>query len=359
MNANFEVVPRTEIGAAEWDARCLESDDAWLWHTHAFQDALATWPGIEDRSFGLRDGSGELVAIVPVRLITTRRRGPGRAINLDSLGGPATTAVALRQRRNCLRFAHAELLNVGRITRARSLSVALPPLAPRLRSPDAPRVNPMLEYGFQNSLTQTWMVRLGGRTIEQIWAGLEGRARTAIRKAEKAGLSCRAASGEADLAIYVDLHRQTCERNNIPPHPPAYFASIWRLAETGLAHILLAEREGRVVAARNFGIYKQGALTWTAAGNSEGSQLGANNLLQWRAMEWMAQAGIEYSESGEAFPGARDSKAGGLSRFKASFGGDLVPFYRGSMDLRSTGARRRDLIGELGRRAPVGLRNGA
>ena len=83
-----------------------------------------------------------------------------------------------------------------------------------------------------------------------------------------------------------------------------------------------------MIAARNFSVYKAGALTWTAAGIDDAGPLGANSLLQWEAMRTFAEEGIEWLETGEGFPGASEPKLRGLSEFKQSFGGNSCPLSR-------------------------------
>ena len=64
----------------------------------------------------------------------------------------------------------------------------LAPMTPSLRGERTPRINPLIHFGFSNDLTQTWVldVRAGA---DALWDGMEGRARTAIRKAEAAGIT--------------------------------------------------------------------------------------------------------------------------------------------------------------------------
>ena len=57
-------------------------------------------------------------------------------------------------------------------------------------------------------------------------------------------------------------------------------------------------------------------------------------------MTWMIESGVEWSETGEAFPAAREGKSQGLTQFKESFGGELYPIYRGRLELDQPLARR-------------------
>ena len=342
--SEFEIVERADIGHDAWDAFADASPEAWLWHRFRFCDALGHWTGSKDASFGVR-ANGRLIAIVPLRVLSRRRLRTLELSYLESVGGPALVdglGHRLAKRARDRAFAYAQTCARGaRI----HLRVVLPPLAPALRGEHAPRVNPLLESGLDNTLTQTWIVDLSPG-VEALWAGLEGRARTAVRKAEREGVTVRAARADrADLDAYYLLHLATVTRTGVAPHPRAYFEEIWRsFVPLGLADVLMAERDGAIIAARNFGVYKQAAWTWTAAGLDEAGPLGANALLQWEALRRHAGAGVEWSETGEAFPGTSDAKERGLTAFKKSFGGELCPVYRGQMDLRSPLIRRLDAL---------------
>lgn len=342
--SGLEFVDRRDVGREAWDAFVCASPDAWLWHRYALADALGGWPGSADISFGVR-AEGRLVAVVPLRRIEYRRLRLLHVCDVESLGGPALSegiGRRLAERVRSEALAEAERRADGRLLEVR---VALSPLSPALRGADAPRVNPLLQLGLQNTLTQTWIVDLRVDR-DALWAGLEGRTRTAIRKAEREGIAIRPATTDrADLLAYEALHAETCARTGAQRHPRTYFEAIWRdFLPEGLARVFFAMKEGHVIAARNFGVFKGGALAWTAAGTTEAGPLGANALLQWEAMCRLADEGIEWSETGEAFPGTADPKQQGLSGFKQSFGGELRPFYRGRLDLRPALLRRLDAL---------------
>jgi len=329
------IVPRASVGADRWDALANESDDAWHWHHHVLQGAMATWTSATDESFAVADPTGAIVAVVPARRIRYRRARLLAQARLESVGGPAVAEhLEPRRRQLVMRAAIDELR--AQLKGGDELLVILAPMAPAIRGERCPRVNPLLEAGLENVLSQTWVVdlRVGEETV---WHGLKTRARRAVRSAEKAGVSVRHAAPD-DLDAYVAMHQDTYRRTGATPHPRAYFAAIWRdLLPTGRAQIFVAEREGAVIGACNYAVDKGAAFYWTGASTPKGLQLHANYLLHWVAMKWMLDAGLDWCESGEAFPGARADKSGGLSYFKASFGGELYPYYRGRW--RRPGAR--------------------
>ncbi len=306
------------------------SDDAWLWHRYDFQDALETWPGSSDESFALMAADEkQALALVPLRRITQRVAGMLPVHILESFGGPPLrNGLGEARRRAVLAAVRNEIgarMRRGICIEAR---LSLPPMAPALRGESSPRVNPLLDMGCSNTLTQTWVVDLrGGR--EAAWTQMEGRARTAVRKAEKAGVTVREAN-KTDRQIYYRLHQETYRRTGVPPHSEAYFGAIWdRFLGNGLARVWIAELDGEAVAGENFGVYKQAAIYWTGAASAKGLEVEANSLLQWTAMQWMIDNGVEWYETGEAFPQHRAARKRASTISRKVLGG-FVPLLQGT-----------------------------
>ena len=327
--ADFIVIKRNDLGRETWDAFTHSSDEAWLWHLYDLQDALATWPHYRDRSVAFLDPDSGMrcLAILPLHLIP--------CIRLTSLGGPACdNSLAPKQKRKCLIFIRDYLIELAARHSVPSISVILSPMAPAYRGQRCPRVNPLLDCGFENTLGQTWVVDLRPGT-DTIWQRMEGRARTAIRKANSAQTRIRAANLNTDLDVYYSLHCETYQRTDVAPHPRSYFEMIWeKFYARGLACIFFAEHDGEVVVADNFGVYKNSAIYWTGASTSEGLALNAGSLIHWTAIQWMVERELQYYETGEAFPNLSDGKLKGLNDFKRSFGGELYPYYKGSIDVQ-------------------------
>jgi hypothetical protein len=332
MTSQFQVMMRGELGQQVWDALADASDEAWLWHRYDLQDALETWPGSTDESFAVIDSeSGQAVALFPLRRITKRLARIWPLHILESLGGIAVRKDTTEKRRRAILEA-AKTWMRARIGKGNCLEarISLPAMAPAWRGTNCPRINPLLAFGCDNTLSQTWVVDLASGE-DAIWKGMKGRARTAVRKAEKAGLNVREATS-VDLPLYYRLHQETCRRTGAAAHPEAYFGAIWRrFLAHGLARVWIAELNGEPVAAENFGVYKSAAIYWTGAASAKGLEVEANSLLQWKAMQWMMQNGIEWYETGEAFPHANSGKAKGLSDFKKAFGGSLYPYFKGRL----------------------------
>ncbi len=322
---NLEVRTRKEIGKEAWNGFVRESDEAWLWHCFDMPELRAVWPDYLDASFGIedRDHGCLLVAIVPC-FVHERH-------SLSSVGGPAlANPLGRKHRGNIYECIREHLLALAREKRVHTIGLSLSPLAPAYTGGNCPLVNPLLFLGCENTLTQTLIADIRSGK-DALWQKMEGRARTAVRKAEKAGVRVREA-GMDESDTYYRLHCETYDRTGVPAHPEAFFRKMWKkFLSDGRCRVWFAEHDGRVVAAENFGTFKDRAVYWTGAASRQGLEVSANSLIQWQALKWMVENGIQWYETGEAFPNIRKGKLRGLSDFKQSFGGTLFPFYKGIM----------------------------
>jgi hypothetical protein len=329
----FLTIKRADINRDLWDAFVDVSDEAWLYHRFDLQDTIATWPGKIDTSFAITDSGaeGNILALMPLH----RLEDPdGKVFSLNSLGGPAfANNLGKNQKRKVMNHLQNHILSLASKYDVQFIDVALSPMAPAYRGERCPRVNPLLHLGYENTLTQSYVIDLR-LSEEEIWEKIHSYCRTHIRKAEKEGCAVREASTFSDIETYYDIHCETYHRTGVPPHPFEYFKAIWENCTTkGFSRIFLAENNGRIVAADNEAVYKNAMSGWTAAGRIEASKIGANNLLHWHAIRWARQNGCEWYESGEGFPNFKEGKEKGLSDFKKSFGGELYPFYRGRITI--------------------------
>jgi len=136
-----------------------------------------------------------------------------------------------------------------------------------------------------------------------------------IARAEREGVLVRPADRDADIQTFYDLHLATRRRQGVPVQPRTFFTQIrnW-LIDQGLASILLAEVEGRAVAAALF-------LTWNGvtvykfgASDPAAWPRRPNHALFWTAIRESCLRGDRCFDLGRT---ALDNQ--GLRAFKASW----------------------------------------
>ncbi|MDO8598640.1 MAG: GNAT family N-acetyltransferase, partial [bacterium] len=318
--SNLEIIPLTESLREEWDGVVTASDDAWLFHQYDWVTEVneRVW-GYHSESFLLRDG-GRIIGICPL-FLREQQLGPGvrwRFLSTGGFGiaGPAfIPALNAAQRQEYIAATFAEIDRFARELGVDRLDVRIPPLAPASLAAQPEYVMALSAFGFRDCSTQTYLVHLDGRSVEDLWRQLAQRCRWSIRKAERNGVTVREMDPIQSVDQYYDLHRTTYRRTGAQPHPRAYFEAISRF---GWTKRFAAVHYDRVIAAMNVTTYKRGALYLTSASDATALALGANNLLQWHAIQWAKTNGFAWYEVGEAFPNSEHAKQAGLTTYKAS-----------------------------------------
>ncbi len=152
-----------------------------------------------------------------------------------------------------------------------------------------------------------------------------------VRLAEKKGITVRAWD---DLDGFHRLMQVTGGRDGFGVHSLAYYKKAYELFHpTGLAELLVAEFEGRPLAALMvFAVGKRAWYLYGASNDEERNRM-PTYLLQWEAMRWAKARGCsEYDLWGapdadeatlEAQFESRHDGLWGVYRFKRGFGGEV------------------------------------
>lgn len=177
---------------------------------------------------------------------------------------------------------------------------------------------------------RTTIVDLRG-TEEGILARMKQKTRYNIRLAEKKGVTVRAWD---DLAAFHRMMQVTGRRDGFGVHSEAYYRRAYELLHpAGMCEILLAEYEGRPLAALVVACHGDRAYYLYGASTDEERNRMPAYLLQWEAMKWArARSCEEYDLWGvpdedeailEANFESRHDGLWGVYRFKRGFGGQI------------------------------------
>jgi serine/alanine adding enzyme len=157
---------------------------------------------------------------------------------------------------------------------------------------------------------------VGWRLDGDLLAGMHGKHRNTVRKAQKAGVAVDVTAAPEELSAFADLYERTMRRQDAAEHyffPPAYWE---RLARLG-GHLVRFDAlcEGAVVASAlclrgdRWLHYHLGATADSAR------DLGASNLLLYTAAVWGQEQSLEEFHLGGGAGGEEDS----LFAFKQRF----------------------------------------
>ena len=155
---------------------------------------------------------------------------------------------------------------------------------------------------------------------EAILAQMKQKTRYNIRLAGRRDVEIRAGS-PADFPMLVEMYATTGERNEFGIRPPAYYLDVWQTFwESGMLHVLIAEYEGKAIAAvllvysADICLYMYGASS-----NVERKRM-PTYLLQWEAIRWAQSRNIPlYDFWGAPDNFNEDDRMWGVWKFKRGF----------------------------------------
>lgn len=156
---------------------------------------------------------------------------------------------------------------------------------------------------------------------DELFARIDGNARTSVRKALQQQVSVDFSTDFAAIRIF---HRQLCgtrQRHGLPPQPFRFFEAIHRnVLATGLGTVAIARQGGIPVASAVFFHFNKIAIYKFAASDFSFRHLQANHLVLWRAIEHYSRQGFHRLDFG------RTSRANqGLRHFKLAWRPEEYP----------------------------------
>ena len=140
---------------------------------------------------------------------------------------------------------------------------------------------------------------------ENLWASFVGRARTAVRKAEKASLSASVVEPSQEwITEYYSILVDTFARQGlVVPHPLRFFRKIEKLSKLGLAFCVESRIDNKIGAAAIFIKGNHRMMYLSGVATADGMRHSASSLVQWQAMKHGISDGItEYDMGGLGIP---------------------------------------------------------
>jgi lipid II:glycine glycyltransferase (peptidoglycan interpeptide bridge formation enzyme) len=174
--------------------------------------------------------------------------------------------------------------------------------------------------------TATFRVDLA-RDDGAILAGMEGRARTAIRRAREAGITVDAANGPESVAIFHRMLRSTGERNRFAVVSEARVRALWERSAVGSWGRIFLSRSAAGEPLTGAFVLAPGRRCHYLFGASAPAcrKLHPNELLHFEVMRWARARGCaDYDLGGVAGRVGPDHPLWGNYLFKRSFGGAFV-----------------------------------
>jgi hypothetical protein len=297
----------------EWDNYVDQNPTANIFHTRQFVDCFASSPRYVPHTFFLQDDGKTIAGLVAIqtRILPAFPRLTSRAVVFGGIS-----------------LAHdvpARQLNkqIGPLLQAYDEVMRRQTLFTEIRNMDdhTAHLLPIVRSGYQFAPHLNFLVDLKqGET--GIWESFSSDHRRMIKRAEKAGVTISVVTAPAQIETFHELVSRIYAVAHIPVLPTTVFQEAWsRLGPLGQLRIVIAEHEGKTIAARAALVYHGRVFDWYAGSNEDGDKLNANALLVWDMLRWGCNNGGEVFD----FGGAGDPNVYyGVREFKSRFQGQLV-----------------------------------
>lgn len=176
-----------------------------------------------------------------------------------------------------------------------------------------------------------YQTKLAGLTEGELLSRFHSKTRYNIRLAQRRGVTVREGS-LSDLPVFCAMMEETGNRDGFTCKPEAFYENFLCSLDKN-AHLLLAEKEGRVLAGAIEVILGKKAWYVYGCSFSEGREDMPNYLLQWEMMRHALEQGCTlYDFRGVEGEPTQENPHYGLHRFKQGFDARFVE-YVGQMDL--------------------------
>jgi len=165
------------------------------------------------------------------------------------------------------------------------------------------------------------------KSEDELLKSFTSKTRYNIRLAERKGVKVHEDNSEKAFQKYLDLTRETTQRQAFFAHTEKYHRLMWKtLNDAGIAHLFTATYQGEIITTwilfewRDFLYYPYGAST------EKHKEVMANNLMMWEAIKFGKKLGLKTFD----LWGREEGK--GFTKFKEGYNPKVIEFL-GTWDL--------------------------
>lgn len=310
------MIVRRITDRAEWDTLAEKSETfastgsflhSWTWG--AFQE----WCGRSVLRFSVQEGDADVALAQCIRM-----QGPMHQWYWYCPRGPRALAPSLHRTEIVDALMHT--LHAGSF----------------FHGPLFVRFDPEEEWphpsSFAGPMVQPWATRVLDLTLspDALLAGMKQKTRYNIRLAEKSGVTVARSRDSAALERFLSLLRETSARQQIRPHPDAYYR-IMRDVHGDEKNFWIYEAtvENALLASGLFVRFGKTTTYLHGASSSAEREKMAPYRLHWQAiMDAQSEGAMRYDFFGVAATKEQQERWKGITRFKDGFGGTRLEFAR-------------------------------
>lgn len=335
----MEIISLTPDRYPQWDKFCLDSDDAWFWHTTDWLEySLNYKPSLrsESRSFMVCQDN-DILAVCPIILewITDG----GNKIPELSMGGLPCSVPAIANdiskshQKKVLKQVFKEIDRIAGEGSVQRVSFRFSPLAPSFFERIVKEGNFLTLYGCIDISLSTQVIDLN-KTIEELWTDLRHGHRYDISRGKKVLEVDMFDSKNIEKGVfdtYIELHHKAAGRIT---RPRETFEMMFEWIKSGNGALAGVRMGEKYVGFALLTLYKSRAYYGSGCMDSESPEIPIGHFMQWCVIKWLKEQGYDLYEIGfQYYAGYMHSspsdKEMNISKFKRGFGGFTTPLFIG------------------------------
>jgi len=332
----MEIRSISEIGSELWNSFCLNSSSAWFQHTTFWMEYSRNMRFENDsidHSFGVFKNN-ELVAIVPLienKIIDEKDKRELSFLDWNTSYPSFSDSLSENNKKNI----EKEIFN--RILKMRDIDYINYFVSPLLDDNlhNIITTNPVTKFGFHDTTISTNILELGKdeeTLFRKIRKGHKSDIKTAIKEGYKIDIiNCEKVTADV-FNQYRQIHFQAAGRQT---RPDRTWEIMQEWIKNDLSILTLCKKDNVCISTVLINTYKQKAYYLSGATLPEYKrEKGIGHQIQWEIIKHLNSQGFTHYELGhDWYPNisqeVADKKKLGISRFKAGFGGQKYPLFRG------------------------------
>lgn len=334
----LEIRRYADIDSVQWNEFCYDSTTAWFQHTTFWIELILNMSfekSSKNHSFGVYENN-RLVAVVP--LVRVSMHGGDKIVYSYSMssGIPIPYPAFINYiGENLLKKAKKAIFEkIFSINNVDYMTFYVHPLTDTVLNKEI-LTNPLPAFGFHDTTISTNILKLDKREevlFRNIRKGHKSDIKTAIKNDNKVEFINSYNFDEGKFQIYRNIHFQAAGRQT---RPDETWECMKNWVKDGYSMLGLLKKNDVYIAVAFINTYKYKAYYQSGATLPvyEGIK-GIGTLLQWEIIKYLKMNGFTHYELGwnwyaNISQEVADEKMLGISRFKAGFGADKYPLFRG------------------------------
>lgn len=337
----------------EWDEICLDSDDAWFWHSSMWIEHTLIpdyKPELNTQSLCFMvKRNNKTVAIVPLFLeeyTLENKKYNEFTMKGEYIPSPAlVNGLSKKERKNILDFIFRHIDELAIKQNVSRSKIRIPPLAPASLQKCVSTFNFLMRYGYIDSSLNTQIIDLN-KSLEMLRLDFTHGHDSAVDKAAKHLKLFVFSKDNITWNVFnqhVQMHHKVTERlsgnrKKSSVRPLRSYEMWYEMICKGYGVLLCAEmitKPGYFIGGSYLHLYKKDAAYSCSRNDPDFERdIPIGQFIQWNAIKWLKENDFNFYETGLQQFGPlpynlASNKEINIGRFKKGFGGETYPLFSG------------------------------